>query len=92
VISLQVGDCWLWSLIIFLIQRFVLAVLGPHSLMGGVGGLSPPTMSPGGSRGVGTIFVAPPGGGFGGNTPEAKYWENCLVKYCNFVVNLDRSL
>jgi hypothetical protein len=36
VISLQVGDCWFWSLIIFVIQRFVSTVLGPHSLMGGV--------------------------------------------------------
>jgi hypothetical protein len=43
--------CWLWSLIIFLIQRFVSVVLGPHSLMGGVGGISPPQLSPEGSRG-----------------------------------------
>jgi hypothetical protein len=35
---------------------------------------------------------APPGGGFEGSAPEEKYWENFLVKYCNFVVNLDRSL
>jgi hypothetical protein len=44
-ISLQVGDCWLWSLIIFMIQRFFLVVVGPHSLMGGGGGVGdfPPT-------------------------------------------------
>ena len=32
-ISLQVGDCWLWSLIIFLIQRSLLsAVFIPHEV------------------------------------------------------------
>jgi hypothetical protein len=80
VISLQVGDCWLWSLIIFLIQRFVSAMLGPHSLMGGVGGLSPPQLSPGGPGGGDNFFVAPPGGGFGGNAPEVKYWEKFPCK------------
>ena len=30
-ISLQVGDCWLWSLIMFLIQRSLLSVVFiPH--------------------------------------------------------------
>jgi hypothetical protein len=43
--------CWMWSLIIFLIQMFVSAVLGPHSLTGGVGGISPRKLFPGGSRG-----------------------------------------
>jgi hypothetical protein len=83
VISLQVGDCWLWSLIIFLIQRFVSAMLGPHSLTGGVGGISPPQLLLGGSRGGGgveKIFVAPPGGGFRGNPLEAKYWKNLPCK------------
>jgi hypothetical protein len=32
-ISLQVGDCWLWSLIIFLIQRSLFsAVFIPHEV------------------------------------------------------------
>jgi hypothetical protein len=72
---------------IFLIQRFVSVVLGPHSLMGGCGGdLPPPQLSPGGSRGGGggaTIFVSPPpppGGGFGGSAPEAKFWEKLPCK------------
>jgi hypothetical protein len=40
---------------------------------GGCGGDFPPQLSPGGSRGGDTIFVAPPGGGFRGKcTPEAK--------------------
>jgi hypothetical protein len=37
-------------------------------------------MSPGG---VATIFVTP---------LKRNFVKNCLVKYCNFVVNLDRSL
>jgi hypothetical protein len=57
VINVQVGDCWLWSLIIFLIYRFVSAVLGPHSLTGGVGGISPSQMSP---RGGDENFCSPP--------------------------------
>jgi hypothetical protein len=73
VISLQVGDYWLWSLIIFLIQRFVSAVLGPHSLTGGVGGLSPHKCLRGVQGGAVTIFVAPPSEGFGGSTLEVKY-------------------
>jgi len=32
-ISIQVGDCWLWSLIIFLIQRsFLSAMFIPHEV------------------------------------------------------------
>jgi hypothetical protein len=78
VISLQVGDCWLWSLIIFLIQRFVSAMLGPHSLMGGgVGGIPPPTTI---TRGVQGGDPPPPGGGSGGSAPEAKYWEKLPCK------------
>jgi hypothetical protein len=63
----------LWSLIIFLIQRFVSVVLGPHSLTGGVGGISPSQLSPGGPGGVTTIFVSPPPrGGFGGKLPGSE--------------------
>jgi hypothetical protein len=44
----------------------------------GSGGPIPPAGGSGGKR------------GFGGEAPEEK---NCLVKvYCNFIVNLDRSL
>jgi hypothetical protein len=81
VISLQVGDCWLWSLIIFLIQRSLFSVMFiPHedctpwnnihpSTWGGAGGDFPPC----GVRGA-----HPPGGGlgasggFGGEAPEGK--------------------
>jgi hypothetical protein len=81
VISLQVGDCWLWSLIIFLIHRFVSAMLGPHSLMGGCGGGFPPhNYRQGGPRGGDEIFVAPPGGGFRGSAPEEKFWEKFPCK------------
>jgi hypothetical protein len=74
-------SCWLWSLIIFLIQRFVSFVLGPHSLMGGgVGGDFPPKLSSRGSKGGGFFFVAPLGGGFGGNAPNVKFWEKLPCK------------
>jgi hypothetical protein len=74
----------------FLIQRFVSTVLGPHSLEGGCGVNFSPTIV---ARGVTTIFVSPPGGGLGGSAPEANFFGKiCLVKYCNFVVNLDHSL
>jgi hypothetical protein len=74
VISLQVGDCLLWSLIIFLIHRFVSTVFGPHSLTGRCGGDFPHTTVANKVLGVATtIFVAPPGEGFVGNTPGAKY-------------------
>jgi hypothetical protein len=50
--------------------------LGPMKitpLHGGGGGAFPPhKLSPGGSRGGATIFVSPPGRGFGGNAPEVK--------------------
>jgi hypothetical protein len=42
--SLLAQVCWLWSLIIFLIQRFVSAMLGSHFLTGGCGGDFPPTI------------------------------------------------
>jgi hypothetical protein len=69
VISLQVGDCWLWSLIIFLIHRFVSVVLGPHSLMGGVGGFPPHNYFQGGR---GQFLYPPLGGGFGGKHPRSE--------------------
>jgi hypothetical protein len=55
-------------------------VLGPHSLTGGVGGISPHNYCQGGPGGGTTIFVAPPGGGFRGSTPEAKFWEKLPCK------------
>jgi hypothetical protein len=33
----------------------------------------------------------PLGGGSGKAPPKRHFWENCLVKYCNFIVNLNRS-
>jgi hypothetical protein len=87
VISLQVGDCWLWTLIIFLIHRSLFSVVFiPHEYctplhMGGLGGISPPV----GSRGK-----QPPLVGVQGEAPEGKI---VLVNvYCNFIVNLDCSL
>ena len=74
----------MWSLIIFLVFRCLLSVVfGLHTLTGGVGGLDPPLQLQGGLGGVTTIVRAPSKGNF---------YEKCLVKYCNFVVNLDHSL
>ena len=44
--------------------------------MGGCGGAYSPTIAIGGSR---------------GRVPERIFYEKRLVKYCNFVVNLDHS-
>jgi hypothetical protein len=59
---------------------------------GGCGGISPPQLSPGGPGGVETIFVAPPEGDSGAVPLKQNFGKICLVKYCNFIVNLDRSL
>jgi hypothetical protein len=79
-ISLQVGDCWLWSLIIFLIQRsFLSAVFIPHevftpqkyvhsSTRGSAEGGYPLC----GVRGAGVWGQAGPQWGFGGEAPEEK--------------------
>ena len=84
-ISLQVGDCWVWSLIIFLVFRcLVSAMFGPHTSTGGCEGACPPTIATGGSMGGGSYCPSPPSKG--------NFYEKCLVKYCNFVVNLDHSL
>jgi hypothetical protein len=69
--------CWVWSLIIFLVFKCLVSVVfGPHTPTGGCGGVTP-HYSCRGSR------AAPPKGIF---------YEKCLVKYCNFIVNLDHSL
>jgi hypothetical protein len=47
---------------------------------GGCGGISPHNCHQGGPGGGETIFVAPPSGGFGGSTPEEKYWEKLPCK------------
>jgi hypothetical protein len=48
---------------------------------GGCGGDFPPTtIARGIQGGAETIFVAPPGGGLGDSTPEAKYWEKIPCK------------
>jgi hypothetical protein len=102
-ISLQVEYCWLWSLIIFMIYRSfnfsdvytpwsiytpeVCTLLNAGVCRGevpplrGLGGLSPRL----GGLGASGLPV-----GIRGRSPQIK---NFLVKvYCNFIVNLDRSL
>ena len=59
---------------------------------GGCGGACPSTIVVGGSRGGGIYCPSPPGGGLGAAPPKGIFFEKCLVKYCNFVVNLDHSL
>jgi hypothetical protein len=80
VISLQVGDCWLWSLIIFLFHRSLFsAVFIPHedftpwknvhpSMRGGCGGRS----SGGGLPPCRGLGQAGPSMGFKGKAPEGK--------------------
>ena len=84
----------MWSLIIFLVFIcLVLAVFGPHTPTGGCGRACPPTTAAGGSRGVATAIIwAPPRRGLGATPPKRIFYEKCLVKYCNFIVNLDHSL
>jgi hypothetical protein len=67
--------CWLWILIIFLIQRYCLSHVWIPFPDGGCGRDFPPT------------FVVKRGGHWEA-TPKRIFWENFLVKYCNFVVNL----
>ena len=85
-ISLQVGDCWVWSLIIFLVSK-VLSQLGldPRPKWGGF----PPYYS---YRGETTDVRAPSSGSSGATPLKDFFYEKFLVKYCNFVVNLDHSL
>jgi hypothetical protein len=60
---------------------------------GGVWGGFPPTTSPRGSRGGDDNFCSPPLAGDSGEAPpKQNFGKNCLVKYCNFIVNLDHSL
>ena len=101
-ISLQVGDCWLWSLIIFLMQRsFAFSrVYTPWSIYtpevctlfhaGECRGGVPPLWGPGGlSPWLGGLGERCPPMGDLGWSPQRK---NCLVNvYCNFIVNLDWS-
>jgi hypothetical protein len=58
---------------------------------GGCGGAFPHTTFPGGPRGGRDNFCSPPCGD-SGYAPEGNFGKRFLVKYCNFVVNLDRSL
>jgi hypothetical protein len=79
VISLQVGDCWLWSLIIFLFHRYLFsAMFIPHedftpqnnvhpSMWGVAGGISP--------RGPGEV----PRWGFGVKPPKEKFPCKCIL-------------
>jgi hypothetical protein len=73
-------------------------VFRPHYLTEGCWGGLPPTYFAGGGGGGGNwggggeILDPPPSRGSGPVPPKIIFWENCLVKYCNFVVNLDHSL
>jgi hypothetical protein len=58
----------------------------------GWGGSPPPHICHQGVQGGDdNILEPPPGGGLGEVPPKRIFWENCLVKYCNFIVNLNRS-
>jgi hypothetical protein len=91
--------CWLWSLIIFLIQRSLLsAVFIPHEVFTPQKYVHSSTRgsAEGGYPLCGVRGGYPPGwgvwgqAGVRGRSPRRK---NFLVKvYCNFIVNLDRSL
>ena len=98
-ISLQVGDCWLWSLIILLIWRSFnfSRVYTPWSIY------TPEvcTLFHVGECREGVPLREVRGGyplGWGvwgkeGVRGKIPWSKNCLVKvYCNFIVNLDRSL
>jgi hypothetical protein len=76
-----VGDCWLWSLIIFLIQRpLLLAVFIPHEVFTPHKYVHSSTRGnvEGGYPSVGFGGAIPPAGGFGGKrgfggeAPEVK--------------------
>ena len=56
------------------------------------GGAFPPTIAIGGSRGGDNYCPRPPGGDSGAMPSKGIFYEKCLVKYCNFVLNLDHSL
>ena len=69
-ISLQVGDYWVWSLIIFFISKVLVSEgFGPQTPTKGCGG-----------------------GGFPPHYRCRGVRGGSLVKYCNFIVNLDHSL
>jgi hypothetical protein len=59
---------------------------------GGGGGFPPHNCRQGGLGGATTIFVAPLVGDSGAAPPKKNFGKNFLVKYCNFIVNLDHSL
>ena len=63
VISIQVGYCWLWSLI-FQIQRYYSVVIATQDYCT----LVPPAL------GFGS---APRKRGFGGRAPDKKFWDVC---------------
>jgi hypothetical protein len=91
--------CWLWSLIIFLMQRSLLSAVSiPHEVFTPQKYVHSSTRgsAEGGYPLCGVRGVHPPGwgvwgqAGVRGRSPRSK---NCLIKvYCNFIVNLDRSL
>ena len=80
----------MWSLIIFLVFKdLVSARFGPHTPTGGCGGACPTIIVVEGA----TIDVRAPLVRVRGQRPRKDFfYEKCLVKYCNFIVNLDHSL
>ena len=67
-------------------------MFGPHTPKGECGQAFSPTTTAGGSRGAATIVRAPPGGSLRKAPPKGFFYEKCLAKYCNFIINLDHSL
>ena len=80
----------MWSLIIFLMLKGLVSTgFGSHIPTGGCGGAFSPTIVAGVEE---SDVRAPPSGGSGAVPPKGFFYEKCLVKYCNFVVNMDHSL
>ena len=80
-------------MIIFLILEVLFQPsLEPQAPTRERGGDFPPTVVARGSRGGGNWILSPPGRNLGATPPKGTFYEKCLVKYCNFIVNLDHSL
>jgi hypothetical protein len=59
---------------------------------GGVWGISPHNCHQGVQGGAGENFCSPPGGDSGEAPLKQNIGKIFLVKYCNFIVNMDHSL
>jgi hypothetical protein len=59
-----------------------------------VGGIDAHICFQGGPGGGGVddnVLECPPSKDLGETPQKRKFWENCLVKYCNFVINMNHS-